>query len=363
MVIVTDCLYRSSIAAIHSFNRIGEEVICVTTDIAPNPPSFHSKLIKDKVILSSDESKYKVELISLCKKFEMPIIFPIGVFTLNVISKNLEEFASVANFAISDYKKLDLLNDKSEAKELAISVGIKTPALSDKNSTNFPLVVKPICGEKYGLKAKDRYKIVNNKEHLLDAIDKYSYSDVIIEEYVKGDGIGVSLLMGYNNTPYAAFCHKRLSEFPADGGPSTSLLTFKNDVLIQKSIKLLQSVNFVGIAMLEYKEVNDEFYFLEVNPRIWGSFGATDKANSNFAKAYIAASKAEVFDLSTSYVDNKKIKFIPGIYASVFAYFKKKQISKGIKTFFNALNPFVAIANFYLSDPLPILFDLFRKRR
>ena len=76
-VIITDCMYRSAIAA-------------VTTDVAPCPPAFKSRYIGSRFVLSS--TAYAEELFALCSKYDRPTILPMGVFTLNVLSENIEKF-------------------------------------------------------------------------------------------------------------------------------------------------------------------------------------------------------------------------------------------------------------------------------
>lgn len=362
MVIITDCGYRSAIAAIQMLNTLGEEIIGVTTDSIATPPAFHSRFLKNHFILSSEKEKYKNQLIELCSKHDRPVIIPMGVFTLNIISENIEVFAKVSDFCISEANVLSKLNDKSQAKQIALSTNITVPKIyTDKIS--FPAVIKPVCGEKFGLKASERYKIVYNEEELIDAKKHFSFSENVIEEYIDGVGVGVSIVMGKNKKPYSAFCHKRLSEYPATGGPSSSLITFKNDELIEKSIKLLQKADFSGIAMVEYKEKDGEYYFLEVNPRIWGSFGATTKAKSNFLESYIKAARNSEYTFFADYKIGKKVKFIPNIFASVFSYTKSKKIIKAFKTAIDALNPFVPTAIFSIKDPVPAILDILRKRR
>lgn len=312
------------------------------------------------MVLPSNENEYKDALISLCKKYDMPVILPIGVFTLNIISDNIEQFKEVAYFAVSEKEVLDRLNDKKTAKALAIESGLDVPRVTD----SFPAVVKPFCGEKFGLKASERYKIVSNNAELKSAIDLFSTYDCepIVEEYIEGDGVGVSVVIGSDGVERSAFCHKRLCEYPASGGPSSSLVTFKDDVIVKKTVNMLKSAGFVGIAMAEYKLKDGKYYFLEINPRIWGSFGATYKADSDFLKGYLAGARGEDYAFSPSY-KQKKIKFLPNVLASAFSYMKAGKIKMGFKALCDGLNPFVPNAIFSMSDPLPAIFDLFRKRR
>lgn len=57
---------------------------------------------------------------------------------------------------------------------------------------------------------------------------------------------------------------------------------------------LLKAANFTGPAMVEFK--GD--YFLEVNPRIWGTFPLTRAAKAGFTKAWIRAAAGEGMPVS-----------------------------------------------------------------
>ncbi|MBE6701447.1 MAG: ATP-grasp domain-containing protein [Ruminococcaceae bacterium] len=366
MIIVTDCMYRSSIAVIHTLKELKLDFTLVTVDTHPKPASFYSRFKKGCRVLPHKEEEYSEALLNLCREFDRPVILPMGVFTLNILAKNRTEFEKISDFLVSSPEILDRLNDKKFSKALAEDCAIRVPKrFANKEDVSFPLVVKPFCGEMFGLSARNRYKIVKTEKELEEALELFSPYDSspLIEEYVEGVGVGVSLVIGKDKKVCSAFCHKRLSEYPADGGPSTSLITFRDDSLIKSSADMLIRAGFVGIAMIEYKEKDGKYYFLEINPRIWGSFGATFKAKSNFLQGYVNGAKNSKDEFSYEYVTEKKIKFMPNIAASVFSYFKKGMFKKGISVLGDLLNPFVPDAFFTFSDPFPAILDIFRKRR
>ncbi len=353
-------MYRSSIAVIHSIHKLGEDIIALTTDKNPNPPAFHSRYPKERFVLPSDEEAYLQQLKAICRKYDRPVIFPVGTFTLNIISSHKKDFEEIADFAVADKDILEKLNDKKQAKMIAKSAELCVP----EKSNSFPVVVKPFCGEKFGLKASERYRIAKNENELADAISYFSSYDEapIVEEYIDGYGVGVSVVIGKDGLERSAFCHKRISEYPASGGPSSCLAAFKDDDIIQKAVNMLKLSGFVGIAMIEFKVRCGKYYFLEVNPRIWGSFAATCKTNSDFVKGYVSASRGTQYKFAPQY-KIKKLKFIPNIFASVLSYLKCKQIKKALSTLLDAINPFVPNAIFSMSDPIPAILDIFRKRR
>ena len=62
--------------------------------------------------------------------------------------------------------------------------------------------------------------------------------------------------------------------------------------MIDHAYRLLSSFGFVGMAMVEFKGP----FVLEVNPRVWGSFPMTERADSPFAQRYARAAAGERLD-------------------------------------------------------------------
>ena len=128
MVIVCDCQYRSSITAIRGFAKLGKKVIAVTTDENRNPSAFASRFIYEKHVFSSDKKIYKEQLLNLCKKADMPIVFPSANYTLNVLSENADEFKPYARFLVSSPETLTFFNDKKLVKNKAQGLNIASSA-------------------------------------------------------------------------------------------------------------------------------------------------------------------------------------------------------------------------------------------
>ena len=363
MVIICDCYYRSSITAIRSFSNAGEEVIAVTTSDHKYPPSFSSKHIKEKHVLSSSHNEYKDQLIELCLKYDNPIIFPVGKFTLEIISKYKSDFNKIARFTVPLFELLNDLNDKKWVKEKAIGCGINVPSKFNlDNVSDFPVVVKPFCGEKFNLKAEDRYTIAYNRTELEQAYERYLKYDEqpIIEQYIKGQGIGVSVLFDNDSKPLTVFCHKRLAEYPINGGPSALLETFYDEQLINNTISFFEKSGLNGFAMAEYKLADDGYYLLEVNPRIWGSFPSTLPCHSNFITSYIRACNG-AGGLDVQYDVNRKIKFSRGLIMVILSYAKKLNLIMAVKMLIALINPSIKGALSSFSDIKPTIRDFFRR--
>ena len=297
-VVITDGKYRSSIAAARMLGRAGHCVIVTQTrgDLSLEPPVFTSRYVAQGRWLegSASDPDYPDRLYALLEELDRPVLFCAGAASLNAVARRRERLARVCDFLIAPPDVLDALNDKEAVHRRCGELGIPVPREYRGRPDRYPVVIKPHCGEKFGLKARDRYIVANGPEEYaagLSAMERYD-PDPIVQEKVEGAGAGASLLLDRDSRLIAALCHRRVREYPAAGGPSTCCESFYDPELIDRARRLLASFRFVGMAMVEFK--GD--CVLEVNPRVWGSFPMTERADSPFACRYALAAAGERLD-------------------------------------------------------------------
>jgi predicted ATP-grasp superfamily ATP-dependent carboligase len=84
----------------------------------------------------------------------------------------------------------------------------------------------------------------------------------IIQEYIPGSGVGMSMLIR-NGKAILAFQHRRLREYPPDGGVGVFCEAMPMDAkLFEQSEQLLLQMGWDGVAMVEYRGDPDRFPFL-----------------------------------------------------------------------------------------------------
>jgi predicted ATP-grasp superfamily ATP-dependent carboligase len=119
----------------------------------------------------------------------------------------------------------------------------------------------------------------------------------LLQEYYRGSGQGVELLM-HQGRPLAAFQHKRLREVPVNGGASA----FRESVplepdLYRHSVRLLEALNWTGLAMVEFKVGTEGPKLMEINGRVWGSLPLAVRSGMDFparlAELYLYGSPDE----------------------------------------------------------------------
>ena len=290
-VILTDAKYRSAISAARTFGRAGYHVVAVQTreDANVKPPVFSSNYVAESRAIkgAAKDAEYPERLLALIKEYEKPVLFPIGAATLDILSRERERFAPHADFLVAPPDVLAALNDKELVHKRALQLGLRVPKEYTGTPDAFPVIIKPHCGEKLGLKAGDRYAVAHTAaeyEKAYKAMQRYDASP-IVQEVVEGDGAGACLLLDSASRLLGAFCHRRIREYPITGGPSSCCESIYDTAKINAAFHLLRAFRFVGLAMVEFK--GD--HILEVNPRIWGSFPLTALAHSPIALRYAEA--------------------------------------------------------------------------
>ena len=294
-VVVTDGRYRSSLAAVRALGDAGDRVVVTQTraESAQEPAAFLSRCTWQGRWIdgSCKDETYADRLLALLGTLDRPVLFCTGADTLAAVSRRRADFAAVADLLVAPPEVLDALNDKQQVHERARALGIPVPEEFSGVPDRFPVVIKPHCGEKAGLKARDRYTIAHDADEFrvkYAAMQRWDDAP-IVQEQVVGPGEGVDLLLGRDSELLCALCHRRIREYPVTGGPSTCCVSFYDERLIADAHRLLASFGFVGMAMVELKGGR----VLEVNPRVWGSFPLTDRCGSPYTVLYARAAAGE----------------------------------------------------------------------
>jgi len=230
------------------------------------------------------------------------------------------------------------------------SNGVAVVKLANSNSSKGVFYVRSY-NELY-----QTYEKIIEKENL--SIDEYP----IIQEYVDGEGYGVSMLLN-NGAVRAKFTHKRLREKIATGGTSTRRISVKNPMLEEYAEHLLTSINWHGVAMVEFKynEKKNKGWLIEVNPRFWGSLALPIMAGVDFPyllyKMAIDGDVEPVLD----YKEGIVARWILGDILATLSHIKADKSVKPIIEFFRSkhdvqddfywddMKPFYSQCSYYLS--------------
>lgn len=361
-ILVTDTKYRASLAAVEALGRAGYPVAALHTkeDGSGVPPPFRSRYTRRKLLLpcSNTSPQYTALLRKACQSLGgRPVIFPIAAATLQALSAQGQELSDCASFLVSSPSVLDQANDKRFVGELARSLGVPVPeefpCPQGQLPGRFPVIVKPRCGEKLGLHAEERYRKAYDAASFSKAYQAMSQYDPqpVVQELVEGEAVGVSAVLDRESRPVAVVCHRRVREYPIQGGPSSCCESCWDQSLVDHALRLLQGLSFVGMAMVEFKGGK----LLEINPRVWGSFPLTYKCGSPFPEAYVRASLGERLPLcqGPQYQLGRRMQYLLNDGLACLGYLRQGQAARGLGGLKDLLDPRVKDGVFSWDDPKP----------
>lgn len=196
----------------------------------------------------------------------------------------------------SDLKPFREVSDKEAVLATAATLGIAVPqqwtwdgiGTAPIAATDFPIVVKParsVAGGD-GERRKVGVRYAHDARQLGEAIADLGpgAGPFLLQSRVDGPGVGIFLLRWQGNI-LASFAHRRLREKPPSGGVSTLCLSVPAPPsLLQRSMALLETLGWNGVAMIEYKhdQRTGQDYLMEINPRFWGSLQLAIDAGVDF---------------------------------------------------------------------------------
>ncbi len=282
------------------------------------------------------------------------------------VARHIDRFADLGvQIPISSHAITERLENKWSATELALSLGIPVPA------TIAPRTVVEI----FDFARQHGYPVVLKKCHssasqdvhfLQEGISKGDLDMItgsvgleggqyILQAFVRGETYGASLLMNHGKIR-ARFVHKRLREMHFSGGPSTTRVSTRHPVIEAYAERLLTAVDYHGVAMVEFRHdpMTNQVWFIEVNPRFWGSVGLAIKAGIDFPYLlYRMALEGDV-EPSFEYKQGYCCRWLFGEMAGIVSEIKATGRLSCLLNLFRLPDGY---DDFYADDPLPFLMQ------
>ncbi len=245
------------------------------------------------------------------------LIFPTNDEQVEMLSKNRDRLNSHFIVTTDRWLAIEKCYNKVESYKLAQSLNIPIattifPQSKDdliaKRDIRYPCIIKPAIMHKFYSKFKKKVFVCNNKEELLNnyelALQAISPSEIIVQEIIEGNSqnqYSVGLFFA-NKRVYNYIIARRKRQHPKDFGNATTFAeSVEIEILKERAIKLLEAIDYNGLCEVEFKyDIRDnEYKFLEINPRTWKWHSISQKANVPFLLSiynYLTDSKPLVTD-------------------------------------------------------------------
>lgn len=222
-------------------------------------------------------------------------LLPVGGRTFEVVSDHRDRLSLPVEAVLPSREAMRIAVEKRRTYDLAERAGVPTPVTvsvpAGEDSTpvaervGFPAVVKT------GVETEPRFvRVVESTEELEDTLDAYRSghrSDPLVQEYLPGDGRGYfGLYVGGDLA--GGYAHRRVREYPPEGGASACAESTLDDELRGHSERLMGELDWTGVAMVEFKEsAGGVPKVVEINPKFWGSLDLAVESGMNFPAALL----------------------------------------------------------------------------
>lgn len=252
--------------------------------------SFYSKYSSGFIFFNDKSIKdFKITIRSI-KENKFDLLIPTterSCVILNYYRNNLNKINSL-KIACENQEVLNTAFNKKLTYEFCKKNKIKTPLILNKDDIklfkNDVVVVKPISSNKIdssGNIVKTPSPKYCNKKNLKIFDD----STFLFQEFIKGESIGF-FAISKKGVIINSYSHRRILDTNPSGSGSCvreSILRIDKK-LMNISEKIIKNLGWTGPIMLEYiKNSSNEYFLLEINGRLWGSYCLNSFSGLNFS--------------------------------------------------------------------------------
>lgn len=295
-VLITDGWVRSSYAALRNLTDHGIRVtvadrrsigMCQASRRKAQFARYRSHYI--------DEAGFVSDIAKICRDQSIGLVLPSHNET-EVLAKHRRQLAPGLDAILPVAEHCEIFNDKARGYDLARCCGVPVPLRVDYSSTdelaqklNEHAIERCVIKLRTGNSAKGVFyanspdEATETVRGLIQEFDLPADRLPQVEEYVLGQGWGCSVLY-WHGRRVASFTHRRLREKIATGGTSTLREAMANAAIEQAALRIFDEIGWHGLAMSEWKMCPEtgRFWFVEVNPRMWGSIALPISAGVEF---------------------------------------------------------------------------------
>jgi len=342
-VLILDACQRSALSVTRSLGQ--HHVPVITADSSVNALAGCSCYSSSYFKYPDPQTRPKQFidfLIAITQEQDVQIIFPMTELTTTLLLENKSKFINVT-LPLSNLDAVNAISDKSILMKTAESLHIPIPKTwyvdtpenikTTLDCLAYPLVLKPgmswLKHNKRWFRSTVQFADDPRTAYRIVTEDPaFSAHPFMLQERVPGVGKGVFALYNHGKA-MAFFSHNRLREKPYWGGVSVLSESAPIDsTLLAYSRQLLDSVEWHGIAMVEFKVSEDgQPYLMEINTRFWGSLQLAIDAGVDFPWLLYLITTGHDIDEVNDYKKGIRLRWLLGDLDSLYISLKSKKLS------------------------------------
>jgi len=379
------------LAVIRDLGRAGVKVIGVGW--GRRAVGLHSRYCTVPVLRAKREDALIGQLREITEAHDAKFLLVVGESDIELVNRHRKALETFITPLVPESRAMARVNCKESANRIAAEIGLKVPrtiqlppGTDDKEiaramvGLTFPVILKwsnPLdvtaSLRRHGIDL-EKCEYARDPVELRRLLEKYRPVGAfpLIQEYCAGHGIGHFFLVR-DGRILMEFQHERLQEIPPEGGVASlcrSLAPEKHAACLEKSRALVQALDWQGVAMVEYRydPVKNDYWFMEVNGRFWGSLPLAITSGVPFAWGLVKCCGLGEDPPAYAAVAGRMCRyFIPDAKRLARILFQPHQIRDPLKNFSRRkelfrflrlyLDPRVRYFVFKWSDPKPFLVD------
>ncbi len=225
------------------------------------------------------------------------MLVPTNDGVVELLSKKKEELSAYFKVSTDSFDVLEHFFNKRLSYKLAPSLGIPIPKtwIGDsweeisKMDLTYPCIIKPAVMHTFYSSFKTKVFVCNNlqevEENYKKALTIIPYDEIIIQDIIPGNSAHQysACFMFDGKKPMVTLTARRARQHPPDFGNATTYAeTVDLPLLVDYATKLLSAIDFKGVCEVEFKydERDEQYKFLEVNPRSWKWHSIAERSES-----------------------------------------------------------------------------------
>lgn len=296
---------RSFLGVVRSLGRYGLEVESAWSNASSVALTSRFLTANHDLPLPWESDNWIDSMNHLMRSREYDLVIPCNDPSLIPLQAARDQLLWPKRYYLLDHAVFEITQSKARNTELAQSLGIPVPehrviktveeGIEFSKLIGFPVVLKPISSYSENKLTRKRTvaTVQNEKELKLVLSHMLQHSLVQAQEYFDGVGTGVEFLANNGETQFA-FQHLRLHEPLKGGGSSYRKSITLHPGMLKAAQEIVAKLRYSGVGMVEFRwdRQTDQWTFVEVNGRFWGSLPLAIASDADFPK-YLYQSQVE----------------------------------------------------------------------
>ncbi|HKM67276.1 MAG TPA: hypothetical protein VJX70_08935 [Candidatus Acidoferrum sp.] len=363
-VLVSDEHYKSSLGIVRHLGRLGAQVSLLAC--SKNSLACRSRYCHEVIVSRTESLEGLIETaLQAVERKHFDLMMPVSYTMTLALAQRREQFVPHTHLELLESATIERAANKVRMVDLAGKLGVPAPRTfraSDLPSCGkglmFPLVVKP-QKESPGrppIRYASDYEELNNILSGQTDGKPRDLEDTLVQEYIPGHGCGFFATY-QKGACKRVFMHRRVREYPANGGVSTCAESFYDAKLQLYGRRMLDALSWHGVAMVEFRRDSrdGEYKLMEINPKFWGSVDLPLAAGADFAGDLCQMALGRTLAFTDRYQRNLRFQWPLSGHGDLFHLWTRPQSIFDVALDF--LNPRVK-SNVWPSDFAPNLMEL-----